>query len=283
MIILVVMFIALTFIVLIGGIITAIAVTIAKANKKSKVAASNSHNSLLNLQLTPELREKVDNKVVKKSSPTISTQRIVKEFSRFQRDAFELSGPRIQQITGTMSLGGERFKFLRYIIKDKNVTYLALPLMEGLLEVFKISDRLNIKLKDQLIATLDYRGGEVRDSEGAVCGYLRIPQPCPKSPLNIEGVGSYQLEYRNTLFLNSRAACHILPNKEQLTKLSQYMASVKSNRVATVDFFSKLDDSLTNWEAQVALAIGMDIFYNYGSGTLSVSADVVEERDGIVD
>lgn len=283
MIVLILIVISLSFIVLVGGIITGITVAIVKANKKSKVTADNSLNCLLNLQLTPELREKVDSKVVKKNSTTISTQRILKEFSRFRRDVFDLSGPRINQKTVTMSLGGERLSFLRYIVKDKNVEYLAFPLMEGLLEVYKISDRLNIKVEEQLIATVDIRAGEVLKTGGTVCGYLRFPQPAPKSPLNIEGVGSYQLEYKNTLFLNNRAACHILPNKAQLTKLSQYMASIKSNVVATVDFFSGLDENLTNLEAQIALAIGLDIFYNYGGGTLAVSAEVVEERDCIID
>lgn len=282
MIILIVIFFLLTFLVLTGGIIVCIAIVIAKANKKSKTVALNSHNSLVNLQLTPELRGKVESKVVGKSSPTISTQRIIQEFSRFRRDVFNLSTPRINEESGTMSLGGERLKFLHYTIKDKNISYLALPLMEGLLELYKISNLLNIKLKDQLIATMDYSSGEVRGVAGSITGYLRSPQPAPSSPLNIEGVGSYKLEYRHTLFLNNRAACHILPNNEQLARLSQYMASIKAQTVATVDFFSELE-SLTNLEAQVTLAIGLDIFYNYGKGTLSVGADVLEERDCIVD
>lgn len=283
MIVFVIMVIAVAFILLFFGAIVGIGIAIARSAKKSQLKAANNHNSFVNLQLPPALREKVNSKVVEKSSPTISTQRIIKEFSNFSRSYLGHNDPNIEQKTVTMSLGGERLKLLRYIIITKESSYLALPIMEGLLELYKISGRLNIKLNDRLVAILDYASGEVRNTAGAVCGYLRIPQPAPKSPLNIEGVGSYQLEYKNTLFLNNRAACHLVPSETQLTKLSQYMASIKSNSVTTVDFFSNIDEALTNWEAQVALAIGLDLFYSSERCTLSLSADVMEERDGIFD
>lgn len=277
------MVIAVAFILLFFGAIVAIGIAIAKSAKKSRMTAAHNQNILANLQLPPALREKVNSKVVRKSSPTISTQRIIKEFSNFSRSYLGHNDQNSEQKTVTMSLGGERLKLFRYNITDKESAYLALPLMEGLLEVYRVSGRLNIKLNDRLVAILDYGSGEVRNTAGAVCGYLRLPQPAPKSPLNIEGVGSYQLEYKNTLFLNNRAACHLVPSETQLTKLSQYMASVKSNSVATVDFFSKVDEGLTNWEAQVALAIGLEHFYSHERSTLALSADVMEERDGIFD
>lgn len=245
----------LFFLVLIGGMI-ALIVGVVKGHNKKKGALKE---TLERMELPSHVWTKV-NKRIAKAQVKIETEEIIREFGKMECSmALNSEGAMSAEQTLTFKKGESKMVFYSYSLDNAKIDYTAFTLKEGLLECFRAGSKLTVKLQGAIIGTVDYNNGEVKGVNGEAGGYLRVPSPAPKSTIEIEGVGSYDLDYNYTLFLNGRAAANILPSRSNLDKLREYLASINSESRTAIGLFSEVAP-LNEWEAELALAIGVDIY-----------------------